>query len=300
MTTKKRPLLAALTAVTAVAGLAFGLSAAAQPAEALNQATAANTGTPGIVEVTHEAPTWDEFKASVITDGTGTYVVDGDHPIFGDEALRHWYEAAVGGATGGSLKDDHDHGGETDLIINHDMSGNPTYWNRATVGNLTYCVSNAFGSAKQDIIDALERGSHPWEDASSAIDFRYVPSQDYNCNTSNPNIVFPVLPDYTPGLSARAFFPDTPKQYRSVVVTPLAFEDSVPVENIMAHELGHTLGFRHEHIRLGLRGCTEGNNWEPLTPYDSNSVMHYPDCSGTGDMSFTSLDREGTQIVYGR
>ena len=53
--------------------------------------------------------------------------------------------------------------------------------------------------------------------------------------------------------------------------------------NILGHELGHTLGFRHEHTRPESGTCFEDNNWRPLTPYDSASIMHYPQCNGTSD-----------------
>ena len=45
------------------------------------------------------------------------------------------------------------------------------------------------------------------------------------------------------------------------------------------HELGHTLGFRTS-TRVPSRRF-EDNNWRPLTPYDSASIMHYPQCNGS-------------------
>ena len=68
----------------------------------------------------------------------------------------------------------------------------------------------------------------------------------------------------------------------------------------MAHELGHVLGLRHEHTRPEAGTCFEDNNWRPLTPYDSASIMHYPQCNGTsGNLSMTSQDRAGIRALYG-
>ena len=46
--------------------------------------------------------------------------------------------------------------------------------------------------------------------------------------------------------------------------------------------------------------CFEDNNWRPLTPYDSASIMHYPQCNGSSnDLSMTSTDRQGAVALYG-
>ena len=69
---------------------------------------------------------------------------------------------------------------------------------------------------------------------------------------------------------------------------------------VLRHELGHTIGFRHEHTRPEAGTCFEDNNWRPLTPYDSASIMHYPQCNGSSnDLSMTSQVRAGVVALYG-
>jgi hypothetical protein len=238
-------------------------------------------------------PTFQEFKATTYRDLDGQYIVNGDEPVGGNGALKSYYASMVR-PVGKTIA--------AGLIVNT-VAGKDDRWSDAKVGNLTYCVSNKFGNRKAAVVKAAAQGTALWEKASSAIDFVHVKSADAKCTVKNDAVVFPVQPTKATQFIARAFFPSSPDAKRNILVNPVSLVTTPdwPPGNILGHELGHTLGFRHEHTRPEAGVCFENLNWRPLTPYDSASIMHYPQCNGTSlDLSFTRTDGEGVVALYGR
>jgi hypothetical protein len=238
-------------------------------------------------------PTFTEFKASTFQDVDGQYIVNGDEPLANARALRSYYDDMVGSPVTKLI--------QTGLVVNT-VQGEDDTWSQAKVGNLTYCVSNKFGNRKNAVVRAAAQGTALWERASSAIDYVRVRSADASCTTRNKQVVFSIEPTKTQAFIARAFFPSSPDARRNIKVNPVSLLTTPdwPPGNILGHELGHTLGFRHEHTRPEAGVCFEDLNWRPLTDYDSASIMHYPQCNGTSvNLSFTDLDAEGVAALYG-
>jgi len=117
-----------------------------------------------------------------------------------------------------------------------------------------------------------------------------------------------------PGLLALAFFPNDAPAHRVVFIGPGTFAPGIPYDQVgvIRHELGHVLGFRHEHIRPEAQeGMTQaekvrmekwvtgGIGGEELTNYDRQSVMHYPlNGHGTLEFEISELDRKGFGMLY--
>ena len=232
-------------------------------------------------------PSYQEVRAETYQDADRQYIVDGDIPISSQSELREFYDRVLGQ-------------NESSLIVNQ-VYGQDDVWSASQARNLTYCVSTKFRGDHDGVAAAMEAGAATWESASSGVNFVHVASEDGKCSTRNKNVLFSVEPVKQAQYIARAFFPSTSDRQRNVLVnTSQIFTSGWDPDNIMAHELGHALGFRHEHTRPEAGTCFEDNNWRPLTPYDSASIMHYPQCNGSDDdLTMTSFDREGVRSVYG-
>jgi hypothetical protein len=104
---------------------------------------------------------------------------------------------------------------------------------------------------------------------------------------------------------AAAFFPTYPPARRKVLIDPSYFDATLRFDKVgvLRHELGHVLGFRHEHIRSEAPAvCPDESRADTfdLTAYDPRSVMHYF-CGGVGtnELAITEVDQVGAQKVYG-
>ena len=247
-----------------------------------------------------DAPTmsWDEFKAQAtqIIDGRETYVVEWDLPVTEDE-LRAYYDRHVAAPE--------QRPAQLESTVNV-FEGHDDVWRNGEQLNLTYCVTNAFGDLKGRVVNEMVAAAAAWE-AVANVNFVYVPAHDGDCNNGNRSVMFSVRP--TDRHYACSFLPSGDACVARTLVINVPFFDSdeahqvapnLTTLGILRHELGHILGLRHEHIRVSST-CTEDVPYAELTPYDKESVMHYPQCGGvrTTTMSITPLDADGVNALYG-
>lgn len=246
----------------------------------------------GLVETTttgDDRPSFEEFQAATYQEGFagGVYVVDGDTPILDDKALQEFYERLYG---------------EGALVVGT-AGGVDQRWSDAQKRALTYCVSQAsFGARHATVVAAMASAAAAWE-AVADVDFVHLAAQDGSCGAATAGVVFDVRAVTGQPYLARAFFPGSPRGSRNVLIDGSAFGAIAPwtLAGVLRHELGHVLGFRHEHTRPEAAACFEDTAWRPLTPYDADSVMHYPQCNGTrqGDLVITARDAQGAAALYG-
>ena len=240
--------------------------------------------------VGHAGLTWEQFNSRIYQEpGTNVYVVDGDTPIVGEKNLREFYENHVA------------HG---DALIVNTVNGADDKWNATQKLNLTYCVNKTgFGTRYTQVVQAMADATGAWS-AVANVKYVHVTAQDTNCTSGNSNVLFDVNPVNAGGsYIARAFFPSQSRSTRNVLIDNSAFTSSgdPSLMGVLRHELGHTLGFRHEHTRPEAGTCFEDSNYRELTSYDQASVMHYPQCNGIDSwaLELTAKDAQGAAALYG-
>ncbi|HEY8212183.1 MAG TPA: M57 family metalloprotease [Myxococcaceae bacterium] len=239
---------------------------------------------------------WEEFQGLAYQEpDTGIFVMNGDE-IHEDLAqLRTAYDKYVSEFdVVGTTRDN--------LCVNR-VGSSDDKWSSSVQNNITYCVSSSsFGSRYNSVVSAMASAGSAWHSAAN-VTLVHVTSADSNCSRSTTSVVFNVRQVNSGGqYLARAFFPSTSRSGREVLIDSTAFGSISPytLAGILRHELGHTLGFRHEHTRPEAGTCFENSSWRALTTYDSASVMHYPQCNGSnnGDLNLTTKDKSGAKALY--
>lgn len=251
----------------------------------------------------------DEFVRDTVRRPDGLWVVDGDVPLRSEAELREFYRAwfcrkSENAPQKASPAREAGLGQHKSGLAIAQTNGADARWSDSEKRRLTYCVSSAFSATEHvDVVAAMASAGQSWTDAAD-VAFVYDASHDANCTPANPGVIFNVVPTTGQAYRASAFLPDWNRSERTLFIDASAFSLPTPytLTGILRHELGHALGFRHEHTRQKAGSkCYEDAAWRGVTSYDPNSVMHYPQCSGTnaGDLDLTALDRQGVAAIYG-
>jgi hypothetical protein len=265
------------------------------------------------------APGWAEYRdqARAAAGAGDVYRVEWDLVFDSERALRAHYEREVLGL---SLK--------LGLFV-QESTGYEATFPRERARDITYCVSRGFADPPRVVAD-MAAGTSAWE-AAADVHFRHVEAEDASCNRFNTNVEFAVLPTsnflYAACAVNRLLWDGGPRCFVSInpVVGVLqinyaripgaAPDDGLTPRGVLQHELGHILGFRHEHPWApDGGGCTEQRSM-PQTDlgvrrltdeydadgWDRDSVMQYPGCAGEAGRDFTlsELDGTGARVAYG-
>jgi serine protease len=269
--------------------LIFSVSATANPLKGCK---------PNVKPVSFQA-----FKACTYREpANGQWIVDGDIPISSTKELKLFYYSSIK-TKNNKISTKKINKINEELIVNT-VNGKNDLWPKNASCGIRYCISKATaGAYYSETVTLMQAAANEWS-KYGGVKFVHVMDSDINCTDTTENVDFDVQVVGDREYAARAFFPSNERSRRNVLITSRAFTGLTPPANltgILRHELGHTLGFRHEHTRPEAAKCFEDNNWFPLTPYDSQSVMHYPQCGGTAStfLELSAKDISGVQAAYG-
>ena len=257
------------------------------------------------VEAAPEAsvPTYDEFLAMLEPAPMGGYLLESDIWLADDDSAARYYESTFLGQTEKSV-----------VNLASGTIQNPGTWDeRPRPLDIRYCFQGTDWNGQQIDTDGdgnpeytspnlvttrnnLQAGINQWQEVAN-IQFTYVSSQDgNNCSTTGPNAVDFIVDHYGTGTIAIGPFPSNTLAQQVFWVPPGGLTSA----NWGAHEVGHTLGFRHEFVQKGT--CqTETNDYYPLTHYDNTSTMDYSDCPNqfVSGLPVSRWDAVGAWRVYG-
>lgn len=268
----------------------------------------------GLRDMAEGSELFAKLKSSlkrVVIDSRTYYVAEGDTLL--DEAqlatyalereardkLRKAREAASAGGLGTVRMEGHTRG-----LVAQTQGGKLVKWRPGTV--LSYRVIRETFDDQQSydlVVKSMRAACMEWE-GTCGVDFKHLKELDGRPGTGPEGALFVVRAFDAGGeFIAAAFFPNDPKDRRHVLVDPSYYTTSFDQVGVFRHELGHVLGFRHEHIRSEAPpDCPDEELFDTrnLGRYDPQSVMHYF-CGevGSSDLRITDLDRSGSQQVYG-
>lgn len=171
--------------------------------------------------------------------------------------------------------------------------------------SLQYSIDRAsFASSARynTIVQGMRAAADAWVQACPTCGLSFTHRQDLDGAPDVNQVTFVVA--YAPTAQdfiAMAFFPNDEQSLRYVWIAPSFFEVGAPYPavGVLRHELGHVLGYRHEHIG-GIPGCNnETPDWKSVTSYDPRSVMHYF-CGNGGvfDLNLSAKDKDGHAATY--
>ena len=220
----------------------------------------------------------------------GYYIVDGDIRMTEPE-IRQMVRDRQSALKGAQPWPDSAKQGELIVIT---VDGVATCYRSAAERRLTYAIDkesfaaapeqNAFEKIRQE----FQAAAADWENACPECNITFEPVANTSPRQGDANFIVRYVGNQGT-LIASAFFPKDLPPKRHVDIALAYYTAGYNRIGVLRHELGHVLGYRHEHVRPEVPfQCVfepEDKKWSQISDakYDKFSVMHYP-CEVQGQL----------------
>ena len=146
----------------------------------------------------------------------------------------------------------------------------------------------------------MAKATQEWMD-TCGVEFKHLKELDDKPGVKPEGALFSVR-SMPAAVSSPRRSSNDPKDRRRVLIDPSYYDTDFNKVGVLRHELGHVLGWRHEHISHDAPpACPDEDDFDhKITQYDPKSVMHYF-CGGVGskELKISDIDRAGSVQIYG-
>src|SRR5579859_6455816 len=160
-----------------------------------------------VIDTQHRAAwkgkSFSDFKTQAYKEpfAGGKYIVDGDTSIADVKHLQEFFATKIEAPAAQRAT-------STAALVLSTVSGQDNAWTRAMRLQLTYCISQTFGSRYAKVVQDMESATQAWMSVA-AVKFSHVTGQDASCTADNANVMFDIRPvDVDGKYLARSFFPN--------------------------------------------------------------------------------------------
>lgn len=157
-------------------------------------------------------------------------------------------------------------------------------WGPTERHQLRYCVSDRFADHAA-VVEAMESATAMWESAAD-VEFHHLPSEDARCHANNETVVFDVRPVADQPYTARAFFPNTGRAHRNLLINVDTLGVGASLDKVLEQQLGYAIGLDHTRLGTPLNGCEPG-------------VMGDLTCADGNAHEMTDTERARARQLYG-